>query len=50
MAQNITQPDDSAEPKTELKRVIGPGLLLLFIVGDILGRVPINGVHLVDVV
>ncbi len=37
MAQNITQPDDAGEQSTELKRVMGPGLLLLFIVGDILG-------------
>ncbi|RWX81762.1 amino acid permease [Neorhizobium lilium] len=31
---NITEP---AEQPTELKRVMGPGLLLLFIIGDILG-------------
>ncbi|WP_296074500.1 APC family permease [uncultured Agrobacterium sp.] len=37
MANNIIQPDDAGEHKTELKRVMGPGLLLLFIVGDILG-------------
>ena len=33
MATTITQPEQSPE----LKRVMGPGLLLLFIVGDILG-------------
>ncbi|MEB2845129.1 amino acid permease [Rhizobiales bacterium RZME27] len=37
MTTPVTKPDDSAEPKTELNRMIGPGLLLLFIVGDILG-------------
>lgn len=34
MDQPVTEPQ---EEKTELNRVIGPGLLLLFIVGDILG-------------
>ena len=34
MDQPVTEPH---EEDTELKRVIGPGLLLLFIVGDILG-------------
>src|SRR6476469_5145297 len=28
---------DTAEKQPELKRVMGPGLLLLFVVGDILG-------------
>ncbi len=28
---------ESGEQKTELHRVMGPGLLLLFIIGDILG-------------
>jgi basic amino acid/polyamine antiporter, APA family len=32
----MTQPD-TAESEPQLKRVMGPGLLLLFIVGDILG-------------
>ena len=32
----MTQPD-TVEEQPELKRVMGPGLLLLFIVGDILG-------------
>ena len=31
-----TTPDQDGE-KTELKRVMGPGLLLLFVVGDVLG-------------
>ncbi|MGL4831500.1 MAG: amino acid permease, partial [Propionibacteriaceae bacterium] len=30
-------PIDSTDDTTELKRAISPGLLLLFIVGDILG-------------
>jgi len=30
-------PSDDAQPQTELKRVMGPKLLLLFIIGDILG-------------
>jgi APA family basic amino acid/polyamine antiporter len=34
MDQPVTEPQ---EERTELNRVIGPGLLLLFIVGDILG-------------
>ena len=29
--------DQTGEPETKLKRVMGPGLLLLFIVGDVLG-------------
>ena len=29
--------DQTSEPETKLKRVMGPGLLLLFIVGDVLG-------------
>jgi basic amino acid/polyamine antiporter, APA family len=29
--------DNAGEEKTELKRVMGPGLLLLFIIGDVLG-------------
>jgi amino acid transporter len=32
----VTKPD-AAEKQPELKRVMGPGLLLLFVVGDILG-------------
>ena len=32
----MTKPD-TVEKQPELKRVMGPGLLLLFIVGDILG-------------
>jgi len=32
-----TSPDHPGEQKTKLKRVMGPGLLLLFIVGDVLG-------------
>ncbi|WP_375176031.1 APC family permease [Pseudooceanicola sp.] len=35
-AQQTTSPDDPGDG-TKLKRAIGPGLLLLFIVGDILG-------------
>ena len=31
-----TTPDQDGE-KAELKRVMGPGLLLLFVVGDVLG-------------
>ncbi|HEX2146265.1 MAG TPA: APC family permease, partial [Pseudorhizobium sp.] len=34
MAANIS---DDGEGKTQLKRVMGPGLLLLFIIGDVLG-------------
>ena len=33
----VSQELDTGEEHTELKRVMGPGLLLLFIVGDILG-------------
>ena len=36
MSEQSTQAD-GAEDKTKLKRVMGPGLLLLFIVGDVLG-------------
>lgn len=37
MAQAAVEPEKAEPEKTELKRVMGPGLLLLFIVGDILG-------------
>ena len=38
MADVVTErPERPGEEQTELKRVMGPGLLLLFIVGDILG-------------
>ena len=33
----VTASGDDAPPPTELKRAIGPGLLLLFVVGDVLG-------------
>src|SRR5689334_15358766 len=36
MAESLTS-QESADRQPELKRVMGPGLLLLFIVGDILG-------------
>lgn len=36
MSETVASPN-SAEKQPELKRVMGPGLLLLFIVGDILG-------------
>lgn len=36
MAESVTSPS-SAKKEPELKRVMGPGLLLLFVVGDILG-------------
>ena len=34
---SVAQDIDTGEEQTELKRVMGPKLLLLFIVGDILG-------------
>ena len=37
MSTPSTDSQDVNGSETELKRVIGPGLLLLFIVGDILG-------------
>ena len=36
MSESVVDPS-SAEKQPELKRVMGPGLLLLFVVGDILG-------------
>jgi hypothetical protein len=39
MSETTTAPPAEGEDRTELKRVMGPKLLLLFIVGDILGRV-----------
>ena len=33
----MTKPATEEEQQPELKRVMGPGLLLLFVVGDILG-------------
>ncbi|GGF38193.1 amino acid permease [Marmoricola endophyticus] len=36
-APTVENPSQSGEPSGDLKRVMGPGLLLLFIVGDILG-------------
>ena len=37
MAETTTTSQAEGEGRTELKRVMGPKLLLLFIVGDILG-------------
>jgi len=37
MAETVRTEDESANGQPSLKRVMGPGLLLLFIVGDILG-------------
>ena len=37
MTQSATDPVDVNGPEPDLKRVMGPKLLLLFIVGDILG-------------
>jgi basic amino acid/polyamine antiporter, APA family len=37
MADAITADDRTADGQPTLKRVMGPGLLLLFIVGDVLG-------------
>ena len=37
MSETTTAPSADSENRTELKRVMGPKLLLLFIVGDILG-------------
>jgi len=37
MATETQAPTDTGEEPTELKRVLGPKLLLLFVVGDILG-------------
>ncbi|MCZ2827377.1 APC family permease [Modestobacter sp. VKM Ac-2986] len=37
MAEAVRTEDESANGQPSLKRVMGPGLLLLFIVGDILG-------------
>jgi APA family basic amino acid/polyamine antiporter len=37
MSASATAPPDVNGPEPDLKRVMGPGLLLLFIVGDILG-------------
>ena len=37
MAEVDTHSDENTEDQTPLKRVMGPKLLLLFIVGDILG-------------
>lgn len=37
MSQTVDAKESSGEVQTELKRVMGPKLLLLFIVGDILG-------------
>jgi hypothetical protein len=37
MSETTTAPAAEGESRTELKRVMGPKLLLLFIVGDILG-------------
>lgn len=37
MSATTSEPRDLDDPGPELKRVMGPGLLLLFIVGDILG-------------
>ena len=37
MAATDAAQAEAHEPKTELKRVLSPKLLLLFIVGDILG-------------
>src|SRR3954465_6366141 len=37
MSDTTTAPSAEEEGRTELKRVMGPKLLLLFIIGDILG-------------
>ena len=37
MSTEVERPEVAGEESTELKRAIGPRLLLLFIVGDILG-------------
>jgi hypothetical protein len=37
MSERTQAPPAEGEDRTELKRVMGPKLLLLFIVGDILG-------------
>ena len=37
MAESTTDEERTADGQPTLKRVMGPGLLLLFIVGDILG-------------
>ena len=37
MSQAVETAENQGEVQTELKRVMGPKLLLLFIVGDILG-------------
>jgi APA family basic amino acid/polyamine antiporter len=37
MAESVRTEDETANGQPSLKRVMGPGLLLLFIVGDILG-------------
>ena len=37
MTKDISTTPDQDGEKTELKRVMGPGLLLLFVVGDVLG-------------
>jgi hypothetical protein len=37
MSETTQAPPAEGEDRTELKRVMGPKLLLLFIVGDILG-------------
>ena len=37
MTKDVSTTPDQGGEKTELKRVMGPGLLLLFVVGDVLG-------------
>lgn len=37
MTKDVSKAPDQDGEKTELKRVMGPGLLLLFVVGDVLG-------------
>ena len=37
MADTTAAPDRTSDGQPALKRVMGPGLLLLFIVGDVLG-------------
>ena len=37
MTKDVSSAPDQDGEKTELKRVMGPGLLLLFVVGDVLG-------------
>ncbi|QLL44085.1 APC family permease [Sulfitobacter pontiacus] len=37
MTKDVSTAPDQEGEKTELKRVMGPGLLLLFVVGDVLG-------------